>query len=146
MRRDDILGQRRFARLSTARKIVCVLARRLPLSGQAEKPGVLTLDRIGRALGGRDHTTVMHLERQALIYLTADTEHPTIRRFLADVGWVVTRLLRAGFALPVGIEDWHIDHSRLAVEPRWEGRLEALGVVEAGVVVQDEIRAASRAS
>ncbi|MBC7237394.1 MAG: hypothetical protein H5T69_16255, partial [Chloroflexi bacterium] len=48
---DDITGRRRTRDIAMARQVVMYLARELtPMS----------LPQIGQALGGRDHTTVMH--------------------------------------------------------------------------------------
>jgi hypothetical protein len=49
--RQDILSKRRFAPAAHARHVVCYLAR---------KETLLVYEVIGRILGGRDHTSIIH--------------------------------------------------------------------------------------
>ncbi len=61
--RLDLLSQRRFAKLILPRKLVCYLCRHFTTRSY---PG------IGRKLGNRDHTTIMHAVRSATKLLKID--------------------------------------------------------------------------
>lgn len=61
--RMDVLSQRRAALVSRPRQVICYLAKRLtPRS----------LPEIGRMIGGRDHTTVLHAVRRIEDLITRD--------------------------------------------------------------------------
>lgn len=67
---DDIIGRSR-------KKYICVLRNEVMLLAQGEG---YSLGQIGRALGGRDHTTILHgiknaKKRQALLHFQQAAEH-----------------------------------------------------------------------
>lgn len=53
---DELRSERRFASIVAARQVACWLMR---------KHTVLSLPQIGRALGGRDHSTILHAINRA---------------------------------------------------------------------------------
>jgi hypothetical protein len=73
VRAVDIKGPRRNRVFVRVRQAVCYVA---------QKQGVHSYPQIGRALGGRDHSTVIHGARQAEIIAQRDPEY---RKFLADI-------------------------------------------------------------
>lgn len=61
----EVMSARRYAKIVRPRQVVMYLARELT---------VISLPQIGRALGGRDHTTVLHAWRK-LCKLVNEDEH-----------------------------------------------------------------------
>ena len=79
MRQDDLLGKRRDARTAGARQVAMYLMR---------NDGRETLPEIGRVLGGRDHTTVLHgcakIERRLKLEDRLKGDVEAIRAHLAE--------------------------------------------------------------
>jgi hypothetical protein len=69
----DIMGPRRNQAFVRVRQAVCCVAQR---------QGVHSYPQIGRALGGRDHSTIIHGARKAEIIAARD---PDYRKFLANI-------------------------------------------------------------
>jgi chromosomal replication initiator protein len=76
---DDLLGKRRDARTASARQVAMYLMR---------NDGRETLPEIGRVLGGRDHTTVLHgckkIDRRLKLEDSLKADLESIRAHLAD--------------------------------------------------------------
>lgn len=63
---EDLTGWRRARRLAWPRQVAALLIRQcLPM---------LSYSQIGRVLGNRDHTTIMHALKRAAVYITSDPE------------------------------------------------------------------------
>jgi chromosomal replication initiator protein len=76
--RDELLSASRAARLAWPRQVAMYLARELTDQ---------TLPAIGRAFGGRNHTTVMHACRRTAERITSDREaYDIVRRLTEDLG------------------------------------------------------------
>ncbi len=73
--RDELLSTKRAQRLAWPRQVAMYLARELTDQ---------TLPAIGRAFGGRDHTTVMHACRRTAERIAADPEANAIVRDLTE--------------------------------------------------------------
>jgi chromosomal replication initiator protein len=75
---EDLLSTSRAAPLAWPRQVAMYLARELTDQ---------TLPAIGRAFGGRNHTTVMHAVRRTAERMAADPEaYDTVRRLTAELG------------------------------------------------------------
>jgi chromosomal replication initiator protein len=75
---DDMLSTSRAAPVAWPRQVAMYLARELTDQ---------TLPAIGRAFGGRNHTTVMHAVRRTAERMAADPEaYDTVRRLTAELG------------------------------------------------------------
>ena len=75
---DDLLSTSRAAPIAWPRQVAMYLARELTDQ---------TLPAIGRAFGGRNHTTVMHACRRTAERMASDPEaYDTVRRLTAELG------------------------------------------------------------
>lgn len=134
----DVAGRCRRTAHTDARKIVAVLARRIVPSLTGDVPVPLTYERIGAALGGRDHSTAMHLEKAGLILLHSTTRLPRVRRLQDQMSWMLRHLRRLGYRVD-GTEGWHVDHTATVVDPTFAlGADSLLGRVEADVQPGDD--------
>lgn len=127
----DVAGRCRRTSYTDARKIVAVLARRIAPSGAGDVPIPLTHLRIGKALGDRDHTTMIHLEKAGLILLHSTTQLPRVRQIQDRMSWVLRHLRRLGYRVD-DAEGWHVDHMATIMDPTFTpatgasvGRVEA---------------------
>lgn len=78
--RDHLLGPRRSRVYSRPRQMVMHIAR--------EKCPHLSLPSIGRLLGGRDHTTIMHGVRKCQVLLDNDPDfRGTYNRIMREAGF-----------------------------------------------------------
>ena len=76
---DELLSPARAARIAWPRQLAMYLAREL--TGES-------LPTIGRAFGGRDHTTVLHAWRRATARIAADAEsRATVESLCRNLGW-----------------------------------------------------------
>lgn len=87
--RADIKGPRRFRGLAYPRQEFCYLARNLTKR---------SLPQIGRAIGGRDHTTVMSAVRRVEERMDRDPEYQRkIERYRMEVARIIyPQFLRSG--------------------------------------------------
>jgi chromosomal replication initiator protein len=75
---DELLSTSRAAPIAWPRQVAMYLARELTDQ---------TLPAIGRAFGGRNHTTVMHACRRTAERMASDPEaYDTVRRLTAELG------------------------------------------------------------
>ncbi|MFN3513433.1 MAG: helix-turn-helix domain-containing protein [Phenylobacterium sp.] len=75
MRLSDLEGPRRWKAYAQPRQTTCLLARRI-------RPD-LSLPNLGRRLGGRDHTSILHAARRAEARLEAGDEGEVLRVYAA---------------------------------------------------------------
>ena len=121
----DVTGRCRRTKHTDARKLVCVLARRIASCGRGTDPTPITYERIGNALGGRDHSTVLYLEKAGLILLHSTTRLPRVKTLQDQMAWMLRHLRRLGYAA-AGTEGWNVDHMPALIDPTFDDRVAGL--------------------